>query len=306
MRFIMMLKSDDHIETGVLPEPEMLEAMSAYNQELINAGAMLDGNGLQPSSAGFRLEDVDGELVVHDGPFAESKELIAGYWVIQAKSLEEAIEWTKRVPFKTSEGHYSGQGQIEIRRLFEMEDFDSATNESGWKEEEQALRDAVGSHEPIAAMDPSTGALAGKYVYMGFVFADERSESGYVPSEEEVQPMGELMTEAAERGMWLGGEGLRPTSEGARVYFDDGVPRVVDGPFTEAKELVAGYAVMQYDSVDDALAWAKRTALAGKWKLSEFRRVYTAADFGPLMEQLPEVFERELQFREQAGAARQE
>ena len=302
MRYIMMLKSDDHIETGVLPEPEMLVAMGTYNQELINAGAMLDGNGLQPSSAGFRLENVDGELVVHDGPFAESKELIAGYWVIQAKSLEEAVEWAKRVPFKVGDGHYSGQGQIEIRRLYEMEDFASASNESGWKEEEQALRDEVGSHSPITAMDPSTGAWAGKFVYMGFVFADARSESGVVPSEEDVTPMAGLMAEAAARGMWLGGEGLRPSSEGARVYFEDGVPRVVDGPFAEAKELVAGYAVMQYSSEAEALEWAKRTAAAGKWKLSEFRRVYMAADFGELVDQVPEVFERELQFREQAGS----
>lgn len=301
MRYMMMIKSDAETETGRLPTVEELETMGAYNAELVNAGLMLDGNGLQPSSKGYRIENVDGELTIHDGPFAESKELIAGYWIIQAKSLEEAVEWAKRVPFNPDD-HYSGEGQIEVRRLYEMEDFAETSNETGWKEEEEALREEIGSHRPIGEIDPSSGALVGKVVYMGMVISDERSESGYVPDEDELQGMNALLAEGAAQGILLGGEGLRPSSEGARIYFSGGVPTVVDGPFAETKELIAGYALMQFDSEEQALEWAKRIVVAGDWKWSEFRRVFTAADFSELVDAAPAVFEQERQFREQAGA----
>ncbi len=122
MRFMMIIKADADTEAGIPPTEVELEAMARYNEELVKAGVMLDGAGLQPSSKGARITFRGGKPIVVDGPFAEAKELIAGYWIIQVKSKEEAIEWARRVPFGVDE-HRGGEGQIELRQVFELEDF---------------------------------------------------------------------------------------------------------------------------------------------------------------------------------------
>ena len=115
MRFMMFVKGNKESEAGAMPDEKMLSEMGKYNEELQKAGMLLDLTGLQPSSKGARVTFSKGKPRVIDGPFAEAKELIAGYWLIQAKSKEEAIAWAKRVPFQ--------EGEIEIRPLFELEDF---------------------------------------------------------------------------------------------------------------------------------------------------------------------------------------
>jgi hypothetical protein len=122
MRFMMIIKANKDSEAGVMPEEKTLAAMAKYNEELIKAGVMLDGMGLQPSSKGARLRFAGGKPKVIDGPFTETKELIAGFWLIQVKSKEEAIEWAKRVPFDP-DVHMGGEGEIELRQVFELEDF---------------------------------------------------------------------------------------------------------------------------------------------------------------------------------------
>lgn len=122
MRFLMMIKANKDTEAGVMPEEKALAAMGAYNEELVKAGVLLDATGLKASSYGARVKFSGGKPHVIDGPFAEAKELIAGYWLIQVKSKEEAIEWAKRVPFDP-DVHMGGEGEIELRQLFEMEDF---------------------------------------------------------------------------------------------------------------------------------------------------------------------------------------
>src|SRR6186713_1980763 len=119
MRFMMIVKASKDSEAGVMPSEELLSAMGKYNEELIKAGVMLDGAGLQPSSKGARIKFSGGKRTIIDGPFAETKELIAGYWIIQVKSREEAMEWAKRVPAPMP----GAEGEIEIRQFFEMEDF---------------------------------------------------------------------------------------------------------------------------------------------------------------------------------------
>jgi len=119
MRFMMIVKANQDSEAGVMPKEEMLAAMGKYNEELVKAGVMLDGAGLQPSSKGFRVKYSGGKKTIVDGPFAETKELIAGYWVIEVKSREEALEWAKRIPAP----HEGGEGEIEVRQFFELEDF---------------------------------------------------------------------------------------------------------------------------------------------------------------------------------------
>jgi hypothetical protein len=116
MRCMVIVKATEDSESGVMPSEKDLSEMGSFNEELVNAGVMLDGDGLQPSSNGVRLEYSGDEVKVIDGPFAETKELVAGYWIWEVKNLEEAIEWAKRVPFNHGES-------TEIRPFFETEDF---------------------------------------------------------------------------------------------------------------------------------------------------------------------------------------
>jgi hypothetical protein len=119
VRFMILLKSDKNTEAGALPSQEMLAAMGKYNEELVKAGVLLAGEGLQPSSKGARVKFSGTKRTVTDGPFTEAKELIAGFWILQVKSKEEAIEWVKRCP-NPLEGE---DAEIEIRQIFEASDF---------------------------------------------------------------------------------------------------------------------------------------------------------------------------------------
>ena len=118
MRFMVIVKANQDTEAGVMPSQELLAAMGNYNEELVKAGIMQAGEGLQPSSKGARVRFSGDNRTVIDGPFAETKELIAGYWLWQCKDLQEAIEWVKRCPNPTGE-----ESVIEIRQIFEAEDF---------------------------------------------------------------------------------------------------------------------------------------------------------------------------------------
>jgi len=115
MRFMVLVKADRQSEAGVLPDRKLLTEMGKFNEELVKAGVMLAGEGLQPSSKGARVRFAGGKRTVIDGPFTETKELVAGFWLWQVKSKEEAIEWLKRAPFEDAE--------VEIRQVFEAEDF---------------------------------------------------------------------------------------------------------------------------------------------------------------------------------------
>jgi len=141
MRFMVMIKANADSEAGVLPSEQLLTEMGKFNEELVNAGVMLAGEGLQPSSKGARVKFSGGKVTVVDGPFAETKELIAGYWLIQVKSKEEAIEWIKRVPNPDN-----AESEIEIRQVFEADDFgDALTPEA--RETEERLRRQSGQQE---------------------------------------------------------------------------------------------------------------------------------------------------------------
>ena len=118
MRFIVFVKATKDSEAGLMPSEELLGAMAKFNEEMIKAGVMLDGNGLQPSSQGARVRFEGNKRTVIDGPFAETKELVDGYWILQVKSKAEAIEWIKRCP-----NPHNVDSEVEIRQLFELEDF---------------------------------------------------------------------------------------------------------------------------------------------------------------------------------------
>jgi len=134
MRFMVMVKATKESEAGEMPSEEMLAAMAKYNEELVKAGVMLDGAGLKPTSRSARVRFSGPKRAVIDGPFTETKELIAGYWILQAKSLEEAIEWVMRAP-----NPHEGDSEIEIRPFFELEDFGESEAVAHHRANEQKL-----------------------------------------------------------------------------------------------------------------------------------------------------------------------
>jgi hypothetical protein len=121
MRFMMIVKASKESEAGALPSEALIAEMTKYNEDLARAGVLLDLSGLQPTSKGARVKFSGGKRTVVDGPFAESKEIIAGYWLIQVKSREEAVEWARRAPNPHGDG---AEAEIEVRQLFELDDFD--------------------------------------------------------------------------------------------------------------------------------------------------------------------------------------
>ena len=130
MRFMVLVKASEESEAGVMPSEEGLAAMGRYNEELAKAGVLLAGEGLHPSSKGARVRFSGNERTVTDGPFAETKELIAGFWLIQAESRDEALEWVKRAPF-------DGGAEVELRQVFEAEDFGDELTPELWEQEER-------------------------------------------------------------------------------------------------------------------------------------------------------------------------
>jgi hypothetical protein len=134
MRFMVIVKADRNTEAGVMPSQELLTAMGKYNEELVNAGVLLAGEGLHPSSKGARVRFSGSNRTVIDGPFAETKELVAGFWIFQVKSLQEAIDWVKRSP-----NPLEGESEIEIRQVFEAEDF-GAEFTPELREQEERIR----------------------------------------------------------------------------------------------------------------------------------------------------------------------
>jgi len=138
MRFMVLVKGDNNTEKGVMPSEKILAEMGKFNEELVKAGVMLAGEGLHPSSKGARVKFEGKKRTVTDGPFAESKELVAGFWLWQVKSKEEAIEWLKRAPF-------DGGTEIELRQIFEAEDF-GAEFTPELREQEERLRAEVAAN----------------------------------------------------------------------------------------------------------------------------------------------------------------
>jgi len=145
MRFMMIVKASKDSEAGVMPSEELLAAMGNYNEELVKAGALLAGEGLHPSSKGARVRFSGDKRTVVEGPFAPAEDLIAGFWLIQAKSMDEAIAWARRCP-----NPMEGESEIEIRQVFEAEDFgDSLTPEL--RQQEERLRAQSAAQQRKAA-----------------------------------------------------------------------------------------------------------------------------------------------------------
>ena len=267
MRFMIIVKATKDSEAGVLPDEKILSEMGTYNEQLVMAGALLAAEGLQASSKGARVRCSKGKIRVTDGPFAEAKELVAGFWLIQAKSKEEAVEWARRVPFR--------EGEVEVRPLFELPDFpvDPAEKPDGWREKEEQFRAAPPARKP------------GTIRFMGLLKADKDTETGVLPDEKLLAAMGAFIEEGVKTGVFLSGEGLLPSSKGARVRYSGSKRTVIDGPFTETKELIAGYAIIQVRSKEEAIEWTRRFVQVdapgryGAESDCEIRQIFELEDF---------------------------
>jgi hypothetical protein len=270
MRFMMLVKATKDFEAGVWPDEKMLSEMAGWTEELVKAGALLGCERLQPSSKGARVRYANGEFSVVDGPFAETKEVIAGFCLIQAKSRDEAIAWARRIPFQ--------EGEVEVRPLFELFDFpvDPAEKPDGWREKEEQFR---------ATSPPAR--KPGMIRYIGLVKADQDTEAGVLPDEKFLAAMGAFMEEGMQAGVFVSGDGLQPSSKSARVQFSGSKRLVIDGPFAETKELIAGYAILQFTSKEEAIEWTKRFARVdapgrhGGQSECEIREIFEFEDFGP-------------------------
>jgi len=141
MRVMVIIKANEDSEAGVMPSEQLLTEMGAFNEELVKAGVMLDGDGLKPSSEGARVRFSGSQRTVIDGPFVETKELIAGYWIWRVESLDEAIEWVKRCP-----NPMDGESEVEIRPFFEAEDF-GAEFTPELREQEERLRSQLSAQQ---------------------------------------------------------------------------------------------------------------------------------------------------------------
>jgi hypothetical protein len=205
-------------EAGVRPTAEAIDAMVKYNAELAKAGVVLDAQGLMPTSTAKRVRFEGDKRTVIDGPFAETKEIVAGYWIWQVRAMDEAVEWLKRAPF-------DGGVEVTIRQLFT------------WK--------APNAEDTTIKV-------------MVFVPGNRDSEAGVMPSTALIEQMTKFNEALVKAGVMLDGQGLTPTSAGKRVRFEGSKRTVTDGPFAETKELIAGYSIWQVRSIDEAVEWVKR------------------------------------------------
>src|SRR6266699_3355459 len=244
MRFMVLVKANKDSEAGVLPDEKILTAMGKFNVELEKAGVMLAGEGLQASSKGARVRFSGSKRTVLDGPFAEMKELIAGFWLWEVK-------WRfARCSSRTTSVMRSSRSSR--------------------------------SKRSDCARRPRRGDRTMRFMIV--VKATKDSEAGVMPHEKILNEMAKYHEELQKAGVLLDASGLQATSKGWRVKYSGQKRSVVDGPFTESKELIAGYTIIQVKSKEEAMEWARRfpnPALNGQEGEIEVRQLFELDDFGP-------------------------
>ncbi len=228
MRYMIMHKSNAHWETGAPPEPDLVARVGALLGELAKEGRLLAGEGLRPTSKGARVRFVKDECTVMDGPFTESKELIAGFAILRVKSLQEAIDLAGR--FREVLG---ADLEIDIRPICEAWDIGLGTKPEG--------------------LTTTRYMCVHKYL-------DASDGCKPLPPERAAE-MGKLIGEMMSAGIFLSGEGLDASAKGAQIKAGaGGKPAVVvmDGPFTESKEVLGGFVLVKADSLEEAISWGQR------------------------------------------------
>jgi hypothetical protein len=240
MKFMLMIKSDEQAEAGVLPDEKVMSEMAAFNEAMAKAGVLLGAEGLQATSKGARIALQGGKRTTTNGPFAEAKEVIAGYWLLRTKSQADAVAWAKRCP--------GAAGNLELRQVYELDDFpvDAAEGSDGWRANEERMREELEQAPPAAK--PGTSR------FIAMLKSDEHTESGVMPDEQMLSRMGKLMEDMGKAGVAVGGEGLQPSKKGVRIQHH----KVIDGPFAESKEMIAGFTMLRCKSTAEAIEWSWR------------------------------------------------
>lgn len=226
MRVVMMHRTSAKWEAGALPEPELIGKMGALMGEMAQAGVVRGGEGLRASSLGVRLNFAGGKRTITPGPLTPGNELPAGFSIVNAKSLEEAIELGTRF------AEIVGDVEIDIRPVNEPWD--------------------------IGVMPKPAGLTTTRYMLQRK--ADRYTEAGTPPSPEKGAALGKLMGELSQSGVLLAAEALQPSSKAVRLRYQSGERTLTDGPFTESKELIAGYCIVEVDRIEQAIDWATRFA----------------------------------------------
>ncbi|UPG85897.1 YciI family protein [Luteibacter aegosomatis] len=228
MQFLIVRKADPDSEAGVAPHRELIEAMADHVDVLAAHGRFLAGEGLKPSRSGVRVSFGPGrKAIVVDGPFAESRELVAGISIIEAASIEEAVDWVKGWPAEDARG----EAVVDIRPI--------------------GCPGGLSCFNDIAEGNSDTP----RYVVM--LKANERSETDWNPGPEILGRMAEANRAGQETGFLIGGQGLSSSRHAKRVSFSKGKATVVDGPFAEIKEMVAGFWVLRVETLDEVIAWTE-------------------------------------------------
>jgi hypothetical protein len=222
MRVMMMHKTNADNEAGIPPSREIIERMGQLMGKIGGSGILLDGGGLRATSTGVRLHFAGGQRTVTKGPFTGNNELMAGFAILKLKSMDEAIDWASRF------AKVVGDVEIDIRPLVEPWD--------------------LGVMPKPPDLETTRFMLHHK--------ATPESESGKPPSAKMMAEMGRLIEELQQSGVLLSTEGLAPSSKAKRLKMAGGKCTVLDGPFAESKELIAGYIMMNVKSLDEAIAWA--------------------------------------------------
>ena len=226
MRFMILRKADQQTEAGLLPDVGARTAMARYGEELDAAGISCAGLALHPSSKSARVHFCDGKISVSEGPFPGEKELVAGFTILEAGSQQEAIEWLKRWPAQQQEL------TLEVRG-------------SG----------CPGGLEGVSLTGSPADTDQKRYVVM--LKATPLAETGAIPSDAVLAAMCKRNEEGVKAGVMIAGDGLQVTASGARVKFAAGRHMVLDGPFSETKELIAGYWLIQAASMAGAMDWVR-------------------------------------------------
>jgi hypothetical protein len=254
MQFLIIRKADNDSEAGARPTRELIEAMGDYVDTLAAEGRFLAGEGLKPSREGVRVTfGPDRKAVVQDGPFAETKELVAGISIIEAGSMDEAVDWVKGWPAEDAHG----DAVVDIRPI-------GCPGGLG------------GFGDPSEADSPQS-----RYVVM--LKANERSETDWNPGPEILGRMVEANRAGNEAGFLIAGHGLSSSRHAKRVGFSKGKPTVFDGPFAEIKEMVAGFWVLRVDSLDDVIAWTETYPFPdGNDARLEIRELYRMEELMPV------------------------
>lgn len=249
MQFMVIRRSDEATEAGRMPAPAVFEDMGRYHEQLAQAGGVGLALGLRPSSRAVRLKLWPGGESITDGPFTETKELIAGFTVFEAASKEEALALLKQWP--ASDADATGEAVLELRE--------------------------TGCPGGCAQVPPAAGGEDRHYVIL--LRSDAGTEADRIPPRHVLDTLDAFNAEQAAQGRLLAGDGLKSSTRGARVRLAGGQASVIDGPFAEAKELIAGFWMIRAASMDDAVAWARTLPYpTGPYVEVEIRETMTMAD----------------------------